>query len=125
MIQEVQILFLEDMIFVCDEAYTKGQFIETEWKLMCTLNFDINLPVASLYMRKYGKIVDFTLAQVIFSSILYFDSNFIYLKLTLARYVLELSLLDHQFVSIPPSKMASAAIYWTLLHFERDWVRIQ
>ena len=110
MIQEVHILFLEDMIFVCDEAYTKGQFIETEWKLMCTLNFDINLPVASLYMRKYGEIVDFTLAQVIFSSILYFDSNFIYLKLTLARYVLELSLLDHQFVSIPPSKMASAAI---------------
>ena len=88
MIQEVQILFLEDMIFVCDEAYTWDQFIETEWKLMCTLNFDINLPVASLYMRKYGDVVDFSLAQVILSSILYFDNNFIYLKLTLARYVL-------------------------------------
>ena len=72
MIQEVQILFLEDMIFVCDEAYTWDQFIETEWKLMCTLNFDMNQPVASLYMRRYAYIVNFTLAQVIVSSILFF-----------------------------------------------------
>ena len=34
----------------------------------------------------------------------------------LARYVLELSLMESQFVNVPPSKMAAATLLWTLLY---------
>ena len=44
-------------------------------------------------------------------------------QLTLARYVLELSLMEYQFVGVSPSKLAAAALLWSLLHFKQNWVR--
>jgi len=96
--------YLDDLVFVCDEAYSREQFLETEMKLITALNFDINLPVSYLFLRRYAKAMKFTMPQ-----------------LTLARYVLELSLMEYQFVSVPASKMASAAFLWSLLHFNLDW----
>ena len=113
--------YLDDLVFVCDEAYSREQFLETEMKLITALNFDINLPVSYLFLRRYAKAMKFTMPQV---RIFIYKQPISIIQLTLARYVLELSLMEYQFVSIPASKMASAAFLWSLLHFKLDWVRI-
>ena len=52
------------MVFVCDEAYSREQFLETEMKLIQALDFDINLPVSYLFLRRYSKVMNFTMPQV-------------------------------------------------------------
>lgn len=96
--------YTDDLVFVCDEAYSREQFLETEMKLIQALDFDINLPVSYLFLRRYAKVMNYTMPQ-----------------LTLARYVLELSLMEYKFIHIPASKMASATFLWSLLHFGMDW----
>ena len=56
--------YLDDLVFVCDEAYSREQFLETEMKLITALNFDINLPVSYLFLRRYAKAMKFTMPQV-------------------------------------------------------------
>lgn len=96
--------YLDDLVFVCDEAYSREQFLKMEIKLIKELDFDINLPVSYLFLRRYAKIMKFTMPQ-----------------LTLARYILELSLMEYQFCTESASKMASAAFLWSLRHFGYDW----
>jgi len=96
--------YVDDLVFVCDEAYTREEILKFEVELMTVLEFDINLPVSYLCLRRYGKIVGFNMKQ-----------------LTLARYVLELTLMEYQFARESASKMASAALLWTLLHFNKTW----
>jgi hypothetical protein len=96
--------YLDDLVFVCDEAYSRDQFLKMEIKLIKELEFDINLPVSYLFLRRYAKIMKFTMPQ-----------------LTLARYILELSLMEYQFCTESASKMASAAFLWSLKHFGEDW----
>ncbi|CAG5113861.1 Oidioi.mRNA.OKI2018_I69.chr2.g7951.t1.cds [Oikopleura dioica] len=96
--------YVDDLVFVCDEAYTREEILKFEVELMTVLEFDINLPVSYLCLRRYGKVVGFNMKQ-----------------LTLARYVLELTLMEYQFARESASKMASAALLWTLLHFGKSW----
>jgi len=96
--------YLDDLVFVCDEAYSREQFLAQEIELVQVLDYDINLPVSYLMLRRYSKVVKFNMPQ-----------------LTLARYVLELSLMEYQFVGVSASKIAAAALLWSLLHFKQNW----
>lgn len=97
--------YLDDLVFVCDEAYSREQFLQQEIELVQVVDYDINLPVSYLFLRRFAKVVRFTMPQ-----------------LTLARYVLELSLMEYQFVGFSASKLAASALLWSLLHFgENDW----
>jgi len=96
--------YLDDLVFVCDEAYSREQFLQQEIDLVQTVDYDINLPVSYLFLRRYAKVVKFSMPQ-----------------LTLARYVLELSLMEYQFVGYSASKLAASALLWSLLHFEENW----
>lgn len=96
--------YLDDLVFVCDEAYSREEILKFEVDLMRVLEYDINLPVSYLCLRRYGKVVGFNMKQ-----------------LTLARYVLELTLMEYQFVRESASKMAAATLLWTLFHFGKSW----
>jgi len=56
--------YVDDLVFVCDEAYTREEILKFEVELMTVLEFDINLPVSYLCLRRYGKIVSFNMKQV-------------------------------------------------------------
>ncbi len=56
--------YVDDLVFVCDEAYTREEILKFEVELMTVLEFDINLPVSYLCLRRYGKIVGFNMKQV-------------------------------------------------------------
>lgn len=89
---------IDDFIYICDEAYQQNQFIAMESKMMHTLEFDINIPIPYRFLRRYAKAA--------FANIE---------TLTLARFLLESSLLESQFMTYKASHMAASCLYLALL----------
>lgn len=87
----------DDMIYLSENVYTREHFIETEMSMLEVLDFDINIPTSYRYLRRYAKCIGMDMAS-----------------LTCARFYLELSLVDYQFVTESQSKMAAAALWIAL-----------
>jgi hypothetical protein len=84
---------IEDFIFVSDNAYDRNELIKMEIDILKTVKFDIGIPLSYTFLRRYSKCVKA-------------DMRF----LTLARYILELSLQDYQFAPERDSLKACAAL---------------
>lgn len=85
---------LDDFIFVSDNAYDRSELTEMEIDILHTVQYDIGAPLSYTFLRRYAK----CLTQ---------DMQF----LTLARYILELSLQDYGLASVSESSKACAALY--------------
>jgi cyclin B len=88
---------IDDFIYVSDNAYDRAELIKMEIEILKTVKFDIGIPLSYTFLRRYSKCVKA-------------DMRF----LTLARYVLELSLQDYQFAPENDSLKACAALYLAL-----------
>ena len=66
---------LDDFQYICDDAYTNRMFLDMEIKIMKALNFDINIPIAYRYLRRFSRVTQMGMEI-----------------LTLSRFILELSL---------------------------------
>jgi hypothetical protein len=88
---------IEDFIYVSDNAYDRNELIKMEIDILKTVKFDIGIPLSYTFLRRYSKCVKA-------------DMRF----LTLARYILELSLQDYQFAPERDSLKACAALYLAL-----------
>lgn len=88
---------IDDFIFVSDNAYTRNQLIKMEIEILKVVRFDIGVPLSYTFLRRYSKCVRA-------------DMQF----LTLARYILELSLQDYAFANEKDSLKACAALYLAL-----------
>ena len=72
-----------------------------ELTMMSVLNFDLNAPISLSFLRRYSKAGDVDV-----------------LEHTLAKYILELSLLDFGQAALPPSMAAAAALNLSLALLE-------
>lgn len=92
-----------DFVYITDQAYTQGQIRELEMEILRVLNFDLGRPLPLHFLRRNSKAgqVDATVH-------------------TLAKYVMELTLLDYSMVHIAPSMLASAALAFSLKVLEKD-----
>jgi hypothetical protein len=88
---------LDDFIYVSDNAYDGNDLIKMEIDILRTLQYDIGVPLSYTFMRRYAKCVKA-------------DMKF----LTLARFILELSLQDYKFTGIKESLKACACLYLAL-----------
>ncbi|XP_073695492.1 G2/mitotic-specific cyclin-B1 [Garra rufa] len=96
---------IADFAFVTDRAYTTGQIREMEMKILRVLNFGFGRPLPLQFLRRASKIGDVTAEHH-----------------TLAKYFLELTMVDYDMVHFPPSQVASAAYALTLKVFScGDW----
>lgn len=93
---------LDDFIYVSDNAYDRNELVKMEIDILRTLQYDIGVPLSYTFLRRYAKCVKA-------------DMKF----LTLARFILELSLQDYKFASIKDSLKACAALYLALKMAER------
>ncbi|KAF4520625.1 hypothetical protein B566_EDAN007490 [Ephemera danica] len=84
----------EDWLQMCDRGYTTAELNTMQQQLFCALNFDLGAPLSYRFLRRYARAcgIDMDL-------------------LTLARYILESSLLDSQFSSESDSKLAASALW--------------
>lgn len=88
---------IDDFIYVSDNAYDRNELIKMEIDILKTVKFDIGIPLSYTFLRRYSKCVKA-------------DMRF----LTLARYILELSLQDYSFAYTRDSDKACAALYLAL-----------
>jgi len=100
-IEEVYAPTIADFVYITDNAYTEAQIRKMELNIIEALNFDLCQPVSLNFLRRYSKAGDVDVLQH-----------------SLAKYVLETSLLEVDLAPVPGSLLASASLCLSLLLLE-------
>ncbi|KAJ3605008.1 hypothetical protein NHX12_027059 [Muraenolepis orangiensis] len=96
---------VNDFAYVTDNTYTTAQIRELEVTVLKALDFSLGRPLPIQFLRRGSKIAEAAAEQH-----------------ALAKYFLELCMLDYDMVHIAPSKVASAALSLSLDVFQcGDW----
>ncbi|XP_035245817.1 G2/mitotic-specific cyclin-B1 [Anguilla rostrata] len=92
---------IADFAFVTDRAYTTAQIRDMEMKILRVLNFSFGRPLPLQFLRRASKIGEVTAEHH-----------------TLAKYFMELTMVDYEMIHFPPSLVASAAFALSLKVFD-------
>ncbi|XP_037303781.2 G2/mitotic-specific cyclin-B2-like isoform X1 [Pungitius pungitius] len=84
---------LGDFTYISDDAFTKAQLLEMERLVLRTLNFELGRPLPLHFLRRASKVANSDVQRH-----------------TLAKYLMELTLLDYAMVHYRPSEIAAAAL---------------
>merc|ERR1711962_1931596 len=92
-----------DFVYITDKAYTQSQIQEMEIKIMGVLKFDLGRPLPLHFLRRFSKVaqVDTTIHN-------------------LAKYLMELAIVEYGFAHILPSEVAAAALAISMMAYEND-----
>jgi len=92
-----------DFVYITDNAYTQAQIRDMEIKIMSVLGFDMGRPLPLHFLRRNSKAgqVDATAH-------------------TMAKYVMELTLLEYGFCHVMPSEIAAVALAFSLKALDID-----
>lgn len=90
-------ILIDDFLYLCNYAYTKRDIIRKEIDVFRSVGCNLCIPLSYRFLHRYGKCCG--------------TPNFTF---TLARYILELSLLEYHFILELESKLASAALFLAL-----------
>nr|DBA31711.1 TPA: hypothetical protein GDO54_007500 [Pyxicephalus adspersus] len=82
-----------DFVYITDNAYTASQIREMEMLILRELNFDLGRPLPLHFLRRASKSCSADAEQH-----------------TLAKYLMELTLVDYEMVHFPPSEIAASAL---------------
>ncbi|XP_070817913.1 G2/mitotic-specific cyclin-B2-like isoform X1 [Chaetodon trifascialis] len=82
-----------DFAYITDNAYTKAQILEMEQVLLKSLNFQLGRPLPLHFLRRASKVAGSDVERH-----------------TLAKYLMELTLLDYDMVHYRPSEIAAASL---------------
>jgi len=89
---------VDDFLYVCDDAYTRDKLMVTERKVLQVVGFDLGFPLSYRYVRRYGRVCHVSMPV-----------------LTLARYILEMSLMEYSLnVEVGEAEVAVAALILAL-----------
>ncbi|NXQ87150.1 CCNB1 protein, partial [Nyctibius grandis] len=95
--EEVVPPHIAEFVYVTEHTYTKSQICQMEMKILQALDFGLSRPLALHFLRRALKIPEVMLRTVGLEQHI------------LAKYLMELSIMDYDMVHIPPSKTAAAA----------------
>ncbi|KAM8827871.1 G2/mitotic-specific cyclin-B1 isoform 3-T3 [Spinachia spinachia] len=96
---------ISDFAYVTDRAYTTAQIRDMEMTILRVLKFQLGRPLPLQFLRRASKIHEVTAEQH-----------------TLAKYLLELTMVDYEMVHFPPSMVASGSLALTLKILDAgDW----
>ncbi|XP_053313909.1 G2/mitotic-specific cyclin-B1-like [Spea bombifrons] len=90
--EEIYCPTIGDFAFVTDHTYTTAQIRDMEMQILSTLKFDIGRPLPLHFLRRASKIGEVDAIHH-----------------TLAKYLMELAMLDYDMAHIPPSQVAAGA----------------
>lgn len=107
--EEINCPTVQEVAYMADNAYTIEDFFKAELFMIDVLEFDMGWPGPMSFLRRTSKADDYD-----------------YETRTLAKYFLEITIMDHRFVALQPSWLAAGAHYllrkilnkgpWTELH---------
>jgi cyclin B len=85
---------IKDLIYITADAYSKEQVIDMEFNMVMVLNFNFTIVTSLKFLERYANILSF-------------GSQEYYL----ARYFLELTLVEYAFLKYKPSAIAASAVF--------------
>ncbi|KAL3041367.1 hypothetical protein OYC64_019548 [Pagothenia borchgrevinki] len=88
---------ISDFAYVTDRAYTTAEIRDMEMSILRVLKFQLGRPLPLQFLRRASKVYEVTAEQH-----------------TLAKYLLELTMVDYEMVHMPPSIVASASLALSL-----------
>jgi len=100
-IEEVYAPAITDFVYISDNAFTEEQIKKTELKILRALDFQMFQPISLHFLRRFSKAGDVDVLQH-----------------NLAKYALEVGLLDYSLVSVSNSLLAASALFLSLLLLE-------
>ncbi|XP_073059893.1 G2/mitotic-specific cyclin-2-like isoform X2 [Primulina eburnea] len=92
--EEVSVPVVDDLIFISDKAYTRNEIIEMERLMLNTLQFNMSVPTAYVFLKRFLKAAQSDRKLE-----------------TLSFFLIELCLVEYEMLKYPPSFMAAAATY--------------
>ena len=95
--EEIYPPIVKDFVYITDNAYTKEEILTMEKKMLTSLDFSIQITSSFRFLERYCKVVK--------SDSLVFN---------LARYLIELSLVNYRMLRFSASNLASSALYLSL-----------
>lgn len=102
--EEINCIVLKDLLKILDDEYTESQVIRAERYILCALEFELGWPGPMSYLRRISKADEYD-----------FDIR------TLAKYLLETTIMEPSFVASPPSWIAAGAYYLSLVIFRDSY----
>lgn len=92
-----------DFVYITDNAYSESQIRQQEIEMIKILDFNLERPLPLHFLRRYSKVaqVDTTIHN-------------------LAKYIMELTVVEYKFCHVLPSKIAAAALAISMIAFEHD-----
>ena len=104
--EEVICPSVSNFLYMADGGYTDEEIIAAEKYVLTTLNFDLSYPNPMHFLRRVSKAEGYDIQSR-----------------TVAKYLMEISLVDERFLSIEPSRLAASATWMARLVLGRDeWV---
>jgi len=97
-IEEIYAPEISDFVYITDDTYTADEIRCTELRILNVLDFKLNKPSSLVFLRRFSKAGDVDILQH-----------------NLAKYVLELALVEYPLVSLRPSLLAASALQLSLL----------
>nr|Q810T2.2 RecName: Full=G2/mitotic-specific cyclin-B3 [Mus musculus]CAD88194.1 cyclin B3 [Mus musculus] len=88
---------LSEFLFICEDMYEKSDMVSLESSILQTLNFDINIPTAYNFLRRYASCIHASMKT-----------------LTLSRFICEMTLQEYEYIEERPSKLAAASFILAL-----------
>ncbi|XP_014298253.1 G2/mitotic-specific cyclin-B3 [Microplitis demolitor] len=88
---------VEDFLYICDGAYSQRELTRMEMNVLKIVDFDLGIPLSYRFLRRYARCIKVSMPT-----------------LTLARYILEYSLMDYATITFSDSKIAAAALFLAL-----------
>ncbi|KAI9500508.1 B-type cyclin [Coemansia spiralis] len=105
--EEIHIPSVKDMEFMVEKNYKEDEILRAERYILRMLNFDLGWPGPLSFLRRISKADDYDMATR-----------------TLAKYLIEVTLIDERFIGVPCSKVAAVAHYLALRFLDKGaWTR--
>ncbi|PNF33095.1 G2/mitotic-specific cyclin-B [Cryptotermes secundus] len=92
-----------DFVYICANTYVKAEILQMEKVIVRALNFNFSRPLPLHFLRRYSK-----------------AAHALPVHHAMAKYLLELSLVDYDMCHYAPSLISAAAIYLALWLFQSE-----
>lgn len=92
-----------DFVYITDRAYTESQIREMEIKILSSLGFELGRPLPLHFLRRNSK-----------------AGNVDAVVHTLAKYAMELTLVEYKMIHVRPSMVAAAALALSLKVLDQE-----
>lgn len=105
--EEINCPSVQEIVYMVDSGYSIDEILKAERFMLSMLQFELGWPGPMSFLRRISKADDYELETR-----------------TLAKYFLEITIMDERFVSSPPSFLAAGAHCISRMFLDKgDWVR--